>query len=169
MRRLAFIGVLAILAAIGAAVLFFGGFYNVAQTSEEPGIVNWALAFVRTASINRHATDTPPIKMDDPAASQAGARAYVAAGCVNCHGGPGVTWAKFSEGLRPYPADLKEIGKDNDPSQIFWAIKNGIKFTGMPSFGATGVSDADIWTIVAFVKRLPTVSDADFKTWTAAQ
>ena len=40
--------------------------------------------------------------------------------------------------------------------------------TGMPSFGSIGVSDQEIWTIVAFVKKLPTMSEADFKAWTAA-
>jgi hypothetical protein len=39
--------------------------------------------------------------------------------------------------------------------------------TGMPSFGAIDVPDQEIWSIVAFVKKLPTVSDDDFKTWTA--
>jgi hypothetical protein len=38
--------------------------------------------------------------------------------------------------------------------------------TGMPSFGAIEVSDHEIWTIVAFVKKLPTASDDDFKAWT---
>ena len=43
---------------------------------------------------------------------------------------------------------------------------NGINMTGMPSFGAIDVPDQEIWSIVAFVKKLPTVSDEDFKTWT---
>jgi mono/diheme cytochrome c family protein len=47
-------------------------------------------------------------------------------------------------------------------------VKNGIKMTGMPSFGATGVSDKEIWSIAAFVKKLPTVSDADYKAWSTA-
>jgi mono/diheme cytochrome c family protein len=168
MRRLAFVGVLAIIVVIGLAVYFFGGIFNVSETADNPPIVDWALATVRTVSIDRHATDQPPANFDDPATAQAGARAYVAAGCVNCHGAPGVNWAKFSEGLRPYPADLKEVAKDRDPAQIFFAVKNGIKFTGMPSFGAAGVSDPDLWAIVAYIKKLPNLSDADFKTWTAA-
>jgi mono/diheme cytochrome c family protein len=168
MRRLAFIGVLAILVAIGAAIFFFGGFYNVAGTAEESAGVNWALAYVRTASIDRHATDQPSISLDDPAVIQAGARAYVAAGCVNCHGAPGVNWQKFSEGMHPFPADLKDVANETGAPQIFWVVKNGIKFTGMPGFGSEGVSDADIWKIAAFVKKWPSVSEADFKAWTAA-
>ncbi|MGD0723822.1 MAG: cytochrome c [Roseiarcus sp.] len=168
MRRLAFIGVLAILAAVAAAVFFFGGFYDVAGTSDQPAVVDWALAAVRRASIDRHATEQPTIALDDPAILRAGARAYVARGCVNCHGAPGVPWAKYSEGMRPWPADLKEIAKDTGAPQIYWVVRNGIKMTGMPSFGSEGVPDQEIWTIAAFVKKLPGVSEADFKAWTAA-
>jgi hypothetical protein len=46
-------------------------------------------------------------------------------------------------------------------------IKNGINMTGMPSFGAIEMPDDEIWTIVAFVKKLPTVKDDEFKTWTS--
>ena len=166
-RFLAFIGFIAILAAIGIAVFFFGGYYSVAGTAEEPAIVKWMLVQVRKASIARYATEAPPAGFDAPANVQAGARAFQTRGCVNCHGAPGVNWAKFSEGLHPDPPDLKEIANDRDPKQLFWVIKNGINMTGMPSFGKIEVPDKEIWTIVAFIKKLPTVSDADYKTWTA--
>jgi hypothetical protein len=39
---------------------------------------------------------------------QAGALAYAANGCTNCHGQPGVEPAKFSEGLNP-PPDLRKV------------------------------------------------------------
>ena len=57
----------------------------------------------------QHAKDNPPTSLDNPATVQAGARAFSERGCVNCHGAPGVNWAKFSEGLRPDPPDLKEL------------------------------------------------------------
>jgi hypothetical protein len=78
-----------------------------------------------------------------------------------------VNWQKFSEGLQPDPPDLKDIVKEREPAELFWVVKNGIKMTGMPSFGATGVADNEIWTIIAFIKKLPNVSEADFKAWTA--
>lgn len=169
MRFLAFIGALAIIAAIGAAIFFFGGFYNVGETANNPAIVDWALASVRGASVVAHATDAAPGNLDDAETVKAGARVYSTIGCVNCHGGPpNANWAKWSEGLKPVPADLKVMAKDRTASQLFWAIKNGIKFTGMPSFGLAGASDQDIWSIVAFIKKLPSVSDQDYKTWTAA-
>ena len=78
-----------------------------------------------------------------------------------------MNWAKFSEGLRPDPPDLKEVVNDRTPSQLYWVIKNGINMTGMPSFAIAGAPDDDIWSIVAFLKKLPSVSEADYKSWTA--
>jgi mono/diheme cytochrome c family protein len=169
MRFLAFIGALAILCAVAAAVFFFGGFYSVAESEDNPAVVDWALARVRAASVARHATEAPPASPDDTATVKAGARAYATIGCVNCHGGPpDKDWAKWSEGLKPVPADLKVMAKERTPSELFWVIKNGVKFTGMPSFGLAGVSDQQIWTLVAFIKNLPKMSDADYKAWTAS-
>lgn len=167
MRVLAAIGILAIVVGIAAVVFFFGGFYNVAASEGDSGLVAWALTRVRIASIDHHAGDTPPLSLDDPAVIQTGARAFAARGCVNCHGGPGVDWAKFSEGLRPGPPDLKEIADALAPRQIFWVVKNGINMTGMPGFGLVGADDKELWAITAFVKHLPKVTDADFKAWSA--
>jgi len=167
MKILAAIGALAVVVAVVAVVFFCGGFYSVAGTSEEPAIVKWALIQVRTASISRHAKDTPPATFGDPANVQAGAQEFAEHGCTNCHGGPGVNWAKFSEGLHPDPPDLKDVVNDRTPAQLFWVIKNGINMTGMPSFALAGAKDEDLWKIVAFLKKLPTVSEADFKAWTA--
>jgi mono/diheme cytochrome c family protein len=169
MRILAVIGALAIIFAIGAAIFFFGGFYSVAEDEDDPAIVNWALASVRAASVARHATETPPANLNDPATVKAGARAYATIGCVNCHGGPpDKDWAKFSEGLKPVPADLKVMAKERTAPELFWVVKNGVKMTGMPSFGLAGASDQQIWTIVAFIKKLPSISDEDYRAWTAS-
>ena len=167
LRALAFIGLIVIAAVIAAAVFFFGGFYSVAATAGEPSFLKWMLGSVRQASIERHATERPPIALDDTATVQAGARAFFERGCTTCHGGPGVDWAKFSEGLRPDPPDLKELAHELSPQHIFWVVKNGINMTGMPSFGAAGVPDNEIWSIAAFLKKLPSVSDADFRSWSA--
>lgn len=168
MRLLALIGFLAIVAAIGAGVYFLGGYYSISAVQADPSIVAWSLGQVRDASINRHAIDQPPMSLDDPTVIQAGARAFDQRGCANCHGGPGVGWAKFSEGLRPDPPDLKDVAKDITAPQIFWVVKNGINMTGMPSFGRVGASDKELWSIAAFVKKMPSVSESDYKTWIAS-
>jgi mono/diheme cytochrome c family protein len=169
MKILALIGALAIVVGIAALVFFFGGFYSVAGTAGDPKLVTWALVHVRQASIDRYSAGlSPPASLDAPATVQAGARAYAQRGCVNCHGGPGAEWAKFSEGLRPDPPDLNDVVKEREPRELFWVIKNGINMTGMPSFGLIEVPDTEIWSIVAFLKKLPTVTPENFKAWSAA-
>ena len=167
MRFLATVGVLAILLAIGVGGYFLGGYYNVAATTEDSSLVAQALTRVRQASIAQRATGQPPAALDTPAALQEGAKAYAKHGCASCHGGPGVEWAKFSEGLNPGPPDLKKIGDTVTVPQLFWIVKNGIRMTGMPSFAKAGATDDEIWRIAAFVKKLPTVSEPDYKAWTA--
>lgn len=167
MRTLAVIGFLCIAGAIAAAVYFFAGYYNVSAVKRDPFLVAWVLEEVRDASIDRHATETPNFSLTDPAIVQAGARAFLARGCANCHGAPGVKWAKFSEGLRPDPPDLKDAANELSPQEIFWVVKHGINMTGMPSFARVGLADKEIWSIAAFVKKLPSVSDSDFKAWTS--
>jgi hypothetical protein len=71
--------------------------------------------------------------------------------------------------MQPGPPDLKEIVNERTPSELFWVIKNGINMTGMPSFGAIEVPDQEIWSIAGFLKKLPSVSEADFKAWSAAE
>ena len=165
MRFLAIVGALAIVTALAGAIYFFAGYYSVGAAAPNVALVDWALARVRVASIERHATETPPFSLDDPAIVQSGARAFGELGCVNCHGAPGANWAKFSEGLRPDPPDLKEIAGELQPGQLFWVIKNGINMTGMPSFGLIKTEDKEIWTVVAFIKKLPTVSPEEYQLW----
>jgi len=74
MRVLSAIGALAIVVGLAGAIYFFGGFYSVAGTKEDPAAVTWALTQVRTASINRHANHIPPASLNEAATVQAGAR-----------------------------------------------------------------------------------------------
>ena len=157
-----------ILIAVAAVFFFFGGYFNVAANASDPNFVNWALVKVRKASIDHRASATSPLNLDDIAIVRAGARAFSQRGCWNCHGAPGLNWQKFSESLNPDPPDLKEIAHEREARQLFWVIKNGIKMTGMPSFGAIGADDREIWSIVAFVKKLPNVSNSDYEAWTAS-
>ena len=43
------------------------------------------------------------------------------------------------------------------PQRAFWIVKHGIKMSAMPAWGKT-LDDAQIWDIVAFVRKLPDMS-----------
>jgi mono/diheme cytochrome c family protein len=60
-------------------------------------------------------------------------------------------------GARLSPPDLMEAAGEWTPAEIYWILKHGIKMSAMPSFGSTH-SDADLWKLAGFVKRLPTIS-----------
>ena len=166
MKALGAIGILVLLAAIAGATYLFSGYYNVAAREPDPGAVSWALINIRQASIKQRAPKEVPVSLDDSAVIQEGAKAFSQNSCATCHGAPGVKWAKFSEGMRPYAADLKKTAKNRSAGEIFWIVKNGINMTGMPSFALLNVSDEDIWNIAAFIKNVANVSPDDYKSWT---
>jgi mono/diheme cytochrome c family protein len=72
--------------------------------------------------------------------------------------------SELRQGLYPLPPNLSQVRVD--PKDAFWIIKHGIKMTAMPAWGASH-SDQAIWTIVAFLKKLPELSPAQYKTMTA--
>jgi len=84
LKTLAIIGLLAILVGIASTVYFFGGYYNVAGTAEEPAIVKWALVKVRQASVAQHAEDRPPttmltLSLDNPGSSNVAVTMFLSA------------------------------------------------------------------------------------------
>lgn len=122
--------------------------YRLLETTRERGIA------VRAGKIS-----VPPL--DDPALIRSGAGNYNAM-CSGCHLMPGVSQSELSKGLYPAPPPLAEVG-DLDPAEAFWVIKHGIKASGMPAWGKS-MDDRFIWGMVAFLKKLPTLSEAQYKT-----
>ena len=68
---------------------------------------------------------------------------------------------EISQGLYPRAPELSR-GDPLTPAQQFWVIKHGIKATGMPAWGPTH-DDTKIWDMVAFVRKLPTLSPDQYK------
>jgi len=91
--------------------------------------------------------------------------------CVMCHGEQGDGKGLMGAALMPPPRNFTcgAMMKDVPDGQLFWIIKNGIKMTGMPSFSASNppVPDQEIWAMVAFLKKLQSISSEDFKAWSA--
>ena len=54
-------------------------------------------------------------------------------------------------------ADLRRL-----PREAFWVIKHGIKMSAMPAWGGSH-DDATIWSMVAFLQKLPDLSPAQYK------
>jgi mono/diheme cytochrome c family protein len=148
-----------------AAFLFmYSGLYNVAASNPDAGLISWALRTTQERSVHRAYESLEGKvripKLDDPGMVRTGFIHYHEM-CVTCHGAPGVKVSEIGQGLNPFPPELAKGGAD-EPLETFWIVKNGIKMTGMPSFGVTHTDD-EIWAIVAFVSRLPKLSPEEYQ------
>jgi mono/diheme cytochrome c family protein len=138
------------------------GLYNVSVMSPDPGFLRWIFSTASDKSVERHAEGIMVPSLTDSSMIDEGFRHYNEM-CVGCHGAPGVNRSEIGEGLYPHGPDLSRSAKELSPGELFWVIKNGIKSTGMPSFGKTH-SDQKIWSIVAFLERLKTISAQEYST-----
>lgn len=157
-RVVAFV-VLLIAAGLG---FIFSGLYNVAADSEHTSPIEWVLRTTQSRSVHRRAEQVRPpawLAKPDPAVLRTGLMHYNAM-CVSCHGAPGINISSIGQGLNPPPPELS--GEAEEPGEIFWVVKHGIKMTGMPAFGLTH-SDEDLWTVVAFVQKMPDMTGADYQ------
>ena len=85
---------------------------------------------------------------------------HFAAHCASCHGAPGVPRGDIANRLYPKPADLTNAAQRYTPGELFWILKNGIKMSGMPAWDDH--SDDELWATVAFLEKLPAMSEADY-------
>ena len=167
-RLLALIGALAIAGAVVVAGFFFGGFFNIAASENDPPFVAQQIVRVRVASIARHAPDGQAAGQFRRSCARAGGREAVCRQRLRAV--PRRARSRLGEILgRPQSrsAGSEEEAGNLEPQEVFWIVKHGIRMTGMPSFAAAGVSDDDIWSIAAFVKKIASVSEADYAAWTA--
>jgi mono/diheme cytochrome c family protein len=150
--------VLLVVLGVGAAI--YAGVYDVAATSPHWPVTQWVLETARLRSIKAHAAgiQAPP-SLDDPAKILIGVE-HFAAHCAVCHGAPGVPKGDIARGLYPQPANLAIRAKLYSDGELFWILGHGIKATGMPAWNDH--TDAELWATVAFLKKLPGMTDQDY-------
>lgn len=147
------------LAVVGLAILY-SGIYDIAAVNHHWRITQSLIDQARTRSIAFHARGiTVPPGLESDANLPMGVE-HFAAHCAVCHGAPGVPRDDIAEGMYPQPPDLKAAANFYSDAELFWILKNGIKMTGMPSWADHG--DDDLWAIVAFLKKLPGMTEADY-------
>ena len=146
-------------------VLFvYSGAYDVGADRPHTAPMQALLTVLRERSIERRAAGIQVPALDDPKRLHEGAEHYSAM-CVDCHLAPGITVSEIRAGLLPHPPNLSQ--QSIDPREAFWAIKHGIKATGMPAWGQTH-DDAEIWNIVSFVHQLPHMTPDEYRAMTAS-
>lgn len=97
------------------------------------------------------------------AAEVAKGATYYGMVCAACHGGPGVGQSVVAMSMRPQPQYLvHEVGTLTD-KQLFYIVKHGVKYSAMPAWPIQDRND-EVWSIVSFLRQLPNLSTAQFRT-----
>lgn len=158
-------------AVAASAVFLYSGLYPIGADDRHTALTYWALETLRERSIARASAGIEvPGNLDTPERLLAGGADYNDM-CAGCHLKPGKTESDYTLGLYPAPPNLTlQIRSDGDAevqaSRRFWVIKHGIKASGMPAWGP-GHDDERIWSMVAFLQRLPDLSPGQYQILTA--
>lgn len=140
-----------------ALIFIYSGVYDISAVTPHSGFTLWAVNTLKDNSIKNHADKNMTVpNMQDTARINMGMANYKK--MCGCHGGPD---REPGKGFYPAPPRLSEVADEWSPQELFWIIKHGLKMTGMPSFGSRA-SDDVVWSIVAFTKKLPTISKEEY-------
>ena len=145
--------------AIGVGVFAYSGLYNVGADDHHWPLTYRALQTVRDRSIHVRSEHIEVPNLEDPQLILKGAGQY-AAMCTGCHLPPGGKESEMREGMYPKPPDLSRV--HIAPQDAFWVIKHGIKMSAMPAWGESH-DDPTIWSMVAFLQKLPSMSPAQYE------
>jgi len=161
-RLVATLVVLVALAGGGALATIYLGLAPVAATEPHWKITEWALSTAMQKAVERRAARIAvPGDLAAPARIRVGAAQYDEM-CLACHAAPGAKAASLAEGLLPPPPELADEIEEWDAAALFWITKHGVRMTGMPGFGPTH-DDAELWDVVAFLRQLPEMSPAEYR------
>ncbi len=91
------------------------------------------------------------------------ARAHFADHCATCHANDGSGETPIGRNLYPKAPDMRQQATQSlSDGQIFWIIKNGVRLTGMPAWGAdTKADDRVTWELAHFIRHLPRLTPGE--------
>ena len=145
--------ILAAVGLLGGLLFAWSGLLNVGASTGHWAITDWFLHYAMRKSVETHAGGIAAPPLDDPALVHRGAGHY-ASGCAPCHGAPGQPRSAIALAMTPPPPFLPEKIPEWQPNELFWIVRHGVKFTGMPAWAALARTD-EVWAMTAFLLQLP--------------
>ena len=104
------------------------------------------------ASMERHAPRvTNPVPATDE--NLIGGLKLYAQNCAVCHGALDYKPSLLEHSMYPAPPQLLLDPPDDPEWHIYYAIRSGVRYTGMPAWNKA-LSEQDMWKITAFLSRL---------------
>ncbi|HET8646188.1 MAG TPA: c-type cytochrome, partial [Vicinamibacteria bacterium] len=91
------------------------------------------------------------------------ALAHFADHCAVCHANDGSGETAIGQGLYPRSPDMRAADTQRlSDGELFYIIRNGVRFTGMPGWGSGPEhEDRDSWGLVHFIRHLPRLTPAE--------
>lgn len=148
-------------AGVLALLLVAAGRISVAASAGHSAIADWFLHTAMREAVQAQAADITAPPLDDPRLLQRAAP-HFDLNCAPCHGAPGVPRSLTLAGATPSPPSLMHRLGEWRARELFWIVKHGIKYTGMPAWPAQQRED-EVWAMVAFLERLPQLSAAQYR------
>lgn len=161
-KRYAFtIATVFVAAACGGLLIVVAGLVPIKASSGHWPITAALLNFAMRRSVVMHSLGIEAPPLNDQALVLKGAGHYEI-GCSPCHGSPDLRQPVIALWMTPPPPDLsKEIPKW-DAEELFYIVKHGVKFTGMPAWPAQERDD-EVWAMVAFLLLLPQLHADEYR------
>jgi mono/diheme cytochrome c family protein len=145
--------IIALLTLIIGSLFIWLGVFNISATEKHWPVTTRLIELVRERSIHVRSSDIEVPPLGSAEMIRSGAQNYEAM-CAQCHLAPDMEPTELNVGLYPQPPVFYRSDHSvYDPAAAFWTIKNGLKLTGMPSWGASH-TDQQIWELVAFISEL---------------
>ena len=154
------IAAFALATAFGGILFSASGIMPIKASSGHWAITAWLLNFTMRRSVITHSLGIDVPKLDDPALVVKGATHYEF-GCRPCHGGPHLPQPVIAGHMTPHPPPLPPEIPKWQSEELFYIVKHGVKFTGMPAWPAQQRDD-EVWAVVAFLLKLPNLSADEY-------
>lgn len=169
MKRIHFILVtLLALGGLTIALIAYVRTHGFSARTEPSAVEAFVARKVRALAVPNKSRDaTNPVAASPEVLSEA--MEHFADHCAVCHANDGSGNTSIGKGLSPKPPDMRLAGTQNQTDgEIYYVIHNGIRFTGMPSFGPSGDDkvgqpDEDSWKLVHFIRHLPKITENEIQ------
>ena len=160
-RILVEIAVLLVVAAVGGMFVAASGIVPIKASSGHWPITAWFLNFSMGRSVSTHTIGMEAPPLDKPWMVAKGAGHYET-GCFPCHGSPELHHPRIAAAMTPHPPYLPDVMDEWDPEELFYIVKHGVKFTGMPAWPALQRDD-EVWAMTAFLLELPELDAREYR------
>jgi cytochrome c553/cytochrome c5 len=147
--------------AAGGFLLALSGLVSIKASSGHWAITKSFLEFSKQRSVSTYALFLQAPSLDEPGLVLKGAGQYEI-GCRPCHGAPELRSPRVASKMTPHPPHLPETISRWTPEELFYIVKHGIKFTGMPAW-PTQQRDDEVWAIVAFLMKFSDMHAQEYR------